>query len=143
MPHAPATQILSLDLPCAPGAPGTTRAALRSTDATRGARDDVLVASELVTNAVVISEGEPEHLLDVSVSDERRHVLISVHGAGVSRRRAGIRPAGNSGVGASGLRLVAQLAERWDADRRDGFRVWARVAVPADAGGAEPGASAR
>ena len=89
----------------------------------------LLVASELVTNAVVHSGCEPGHRLNVRVSEQSERVLISVHDPGVSEHRAAVRPAGGSAVGGWGLRLVAQLAERWGADRPDGYRVWAEVAV--------------
>jgi anti-sigma regulatory factor (Ser/Thr protein kinase) len=126
-PQAPTTTILSLDLPCAPDAPATVRAALRGTESE--SPDVLLVASELVTNAVVHSGCDPDHLLNVHVSKQSQRVLISVHDPGVSRLCAAPRPAGQPGVGGWGLRLVAQLSERWGADRPSGYRVWAEVAV--------------
>lgn len=127
MPQTPPNTILSLDLPCTPGAPATVRAALRGTGSES---DDVLlVASELVTNAVVHSGCEPGHLLNVRVSEQSERVLISVHDPGVSKRGAAARAAEQSGAGGWGLRLVSALAERWGAERPDGYRVWAEVAI--------------
>jgi anti-sigma regulatory factor (Ser/Thr protein kinase) len=127
MPQTHATTILRLDLPCAPDAPATVRAALRDTGSES---DDVLlVASELVTNAVVHSGCEPGHRINVEVSEQSQRVLISVHDPGLSDLRAVPRPASASAVGGWGLRLVAQLSERWGADRPKGYRVWAEVAV--------------
>ncbi len=130
MPQESATNLLSLDLPCAPDAPATVRAALRSTGSASSANDDVmLVASELVTNAVVHSGCGAGHVLNVRVSKRSERVLISVHDPGVSDRQATLRPADDSGVGGWGLRLVEQLSERWGAERPDGYRVWAEVTV--------------
>ena len=127
MAHNPATKILSLDLPCAADAPATVRAALRDTGSES---DDVLlVASELVTNAVVHSGCAPGELLNVRVSEQSERVLISVCDPGVSSRRAVVQAAEPSSVGGWGLRLVAQLSERWGSDRPGGYRVWAEVAV--------------
>jgi anti-sigma regulatory factor (Ser/Thr protein kinase) len=127
MPQNPVTKVLSLDLPCAPDAPATVRAALRGTG---GQSDDVLlVASELVTNAVEHSGCEPDDLLNVRISEQSERILISVCDPGTSNRRAAVGPAEPSRVGGWGLRLVAQLSERWGADRPGGYRVWAEVAV--------------
>ena len=127
MPRALATPIWPRCPVCARRA-GDRAAALRSAGGPAGKCADVLlVASELVTNAVMHSSGEPGHLLSVCVSEQRRRVLISVHDASASRCRDDSRSVGHAGADALGRRLVAQLAERWGEDRPEGYRVWAEV----------------
>lgn len=88
----------------------------------------MLVASELVTNAVIHSGCGDDHQLNVRVTERSERVLISVHDPGVSRGDATPQPAGQA-AGGWGLRLVAQLSERWGSERPGGYHVWAEVAV--------------
>jgi serine/threonine-protein kinase RsbW len=91
--------------------------------------DAMLVASELVTNAVrhsLCSEGE---FLSVSISRDGR-LRISVIDPGGSGKDAKIadRPLELGGLG---LKVVEQLAANWGAERGvDGYRVWAELDVP-------------
>ena len=122
------TKILNLELPCAPDAPRTVRAALRRSESAGGANDDVmLVASELVTKAVLHAGREPGRLLNVRVSERDRRVVISVHDPGVADRQGAPWAPAEPGVGEWGL--LARLSERWGVERPDSYRVWAEVAV--------------
>jgi anti-sigma regulatory factor (Ser/Thr protein kinase) len=95
--------------------------------------DGLLVASELVTNAVRHSGCEPDHRLRVDVKLGQDRLLISVHDPGLSGR--GARPRFDVGEsdspepGGWGLRIVEQIARRWGAERPDGYRVWAELAL--------------
>jgi anti-sigma regulatory factor (Ser/Thr protein kinase) len=129
MPSAPE---LSLKVPCDRNAPATVRDALAETDSPSWVLGDVmLVASELVTNAVLHSGCFDRHLLEVEVQFDDDRITVSVRDPGLSGRSA--RPMAVERVsGGWGLRIVEQLAARWGAERQDGYRVWAEI--PAAAG---------
>jgi anti-sigma regulatory factor (Ser/Thr protein kinase) len=122
---------LSLDVPCDNYAAVTVREALRGTDGIAGSLSEaLLVASELVTNAVQHSGCADDHMLEVCADLRRDRLLISVHDPGISGRPAEPRhPV--SGLGGWGLRIVAQLADRWGSERPNGYRVWAELTVRA------------
>lgn len=87
--------------------------------------DAMLVATELVTNAVRHSSCHRGDVLVVSVSRDSAHVRVAVHDPGRSGDAARIarRPAHDGGLG---LRIVEQLAVRWGSQRDDdGYEVWA------------------
>jgi anti-sigma regulatory factor (Ser/Thr protein kinase) len=91
--------------------------------------DAMLVASELVTNAVRHSLCTEDELLSVTISRDGR-LRISVLDPGGSGKSAEIadRPLELGGLG---LKVVEQLATDWGAERRgDGYRVWAELEVP-------------
>jgi anti-sigma regulatory factor (Ser/Thr protein kinase) len=94
--------------------------------------DVMLVASELVTNAVVHSGCRPDDVVSVELRVEREAVVCSVSDPGRSGREAEIASADRL-HGGFGLRVVDQLASRWGREREDGgrYRVWAEVARPA------------
>jgi anti-sigma regulatory factor (Ser/Thr protein kinase) len=122
--------ILSLDLPCDPDAPGIVRAALAEMDRIREVVADVmLVASELVTNAVVHSGCRREHELAVRAYLDGDRMTISVHDPGLSDQVARQRVAGADGTGGWGLQIVDRLAARWGSERDDGYQVWAELAL--------------
>lgn len=86
--------------------------------------DAMLVASELVTNAVRHSLCTEHDLLTVRITRDGR-LRISVLDPGTSGRSAEIadRPIELGGLG---LKVVEQIAAAWGAERRDdGYRVWA------------------
>jgi anti-sigma regulatory factor (Ser/Thr protein kinase) len=117
---------LRLDLPCDRDAPAAARARLRGLD--RAAGDAILVASELVSNAVLHSGAVARDHLTLHVTVGRERVLISVVDPGRSNGAA--RPSGRADrSGGFGLHLVEQLCTRWGSDRRDGHRVWAELPV--------------
>ena len=92
-----------------------------------GVRDDaILVASELVTNAIVHSLCTEDDLLDVRVAGDGG-VRISVVDPGASGLSAQIadRP---PQLGGMGLKVVENLARQWGSERRpDGYEVWAEL----------------
>jgi anti-sigma regulatory factor (Ser/Thr protein kinase) len=122
---------LHLKLPCNDEAPAAVRNALRGLHGVGWTVGDaMLVASELVSNAVVHSGACPEDLLTVHVKLGAGRLLISVRDPGISGLVAKPRPEDDQ-FGGLGLRLVEQLSERWGAERRRGQRVWAELALPA------------
>jgi anti-anti-sigma factor len=120
---------IELELPVGVGAPGQARREVR--EATAGKLSPphsevaVLLASELVTNAVL----HPEHRnndsigLRISTGDGRARVEVADSGAGfdptVARR--------HKAVGGNGLRIVDRGASRWGTSRDDRFRVWFEI----------------
>ena len=117
-------------VPCDELAPTAVRREMRNVPGLGEARADaMLVASELVTNAVVHSLCTEDELLGVRVT--RNGLLrISVLDPGASGRSAEIadRPIELGGVG---LKVVERLAVTWGTERRnDGYRVWAELKLP-------------
>jgi anti-sigma regulatory factor (Ser/Thr protein kinase) len=129
MPTASA-QTLSVDLPCDASAAHAVREALIAMDWREGVDSDVLiVASELVNNAVVHSGCDHEDVLAVRATLSVDRLLFSVRDPGSSDQDAEARADGDGDTGGWGLRLVDQLAARWGSQRHDGHRVWAEMAV--------------
>jgi len=96
---------------CDQYAPRAVRASMKRLPVFGGARDDaILVASELVTNAVRHSLRGPEDLLEVRIAWDGQ-LRISVLDPGGSGRRAEIanRPTELGGDGAEGGRAAGQL----------------------------------
>lgn|SRR5438067_5565752 len=123
-------ELLSLEVPCDRHAPRAVRKALSHvTSRGRAPGDVLLIASELVTHAVLSAGGLRAHVLKVRALLARDQMTISVHGPGRSDEYARRRPAEHAD-GGWGLRIVEQLAARWGAERDDGYRIWAEVAVP-------------
>src|SRR2546421_4831717 len=122
----PPVEVLSLDLPCDRDAPGAVREALNAIDSLGWVLGDVmLVASELVTNAILHSGCLDEHVLKVSASLGPDRMVISVIDPGLSGKSAHPRPANRpEAVSGWGLRIVDQLATRWGTERVEGYRVW-------------------
>lgn len=124
-------EILSLEVECGSRAPAVVRAALSRVRELGAAQDDViLVASELVTNAVVHSGALPGDTIHVRALLGRGRVSISVQDPGLSgdsprvRGPDGLQPEG------WGLRIVKELAECWGFERDRGHRVWAELCLP-------------
>ena len=122
--------MLSLTLPCDERAPGSVREAVLQLSEDRAAFGDVmLVASELVTNAVRHSGAGREDILEVALLRQDDHVLVSVTDPGLSGARARtLDPAGATFHGL-GLMVVQQLSSQWGEERAGGYRVWACVPV--------------
>ena len=92
--------------------------------------DAMLVASELVANAVRHSCCGESQMLTVDLRRDTDRLEISVSDPGRCGRQAELvdRPLGRGGFG---LKVVDQLSARWGAERRDeGHRVWAQLALP-------------
>lgn len=122
--------LIALTLPCAPSASAAVRAELSQLDDLGWILGDVmLVASELVNNAVVHSGGMPHHNLQVRASRRADRLIVSVRDPGISGNSAGRRPATDPQVGGWGLQIVESLCERWGEERGDGYRVWAEIVL--------------
>ncbi len=89
----------------------------------------MLIASELVTNAVLYSgcSGNDEIELQLDLSDDR--LRLSVLDPGRTAQSARVAIDEQRASGGLGLFVVEQLASRWGADRSDRYRVWAEVAL--------------
>ena len=89
--------------------------------------DAMLVATELVTNAVRHSMCREGDALTVSVYQDAEHVRICVRDPGTSGGTARIAEE-NDWFGGLGLRIVEQLATHWGSNREaDGYEVWAQL----------------
>jgi serine/threonine-protein kinase RsbW len=91
--------------------------------------DAMLVASELVTNAVRHSGCQEHESLDVAVHRYDHHLTISVHDPGASGREPQIPPLTERAAESLGLRIVEELTSRWGSERRDGYVVWAELPI--------------
>lgn len=123
---------MSADLPPTPEAPAAARRLLR--DALKlwhwgipeERADTELLASEIVTNAVVHVGGEHSLLLEVVQSDG--WVRVSV--ADNSSLRPIVRELEHLRPGGVGMRLVEELADRWGVeDHHGGKKVWFEMSL--------------
>jgi len=122
------SNLLALDVPCNRHAPAIVRCALAEIDqAGLPLGDGVLVASELVTNAVLRSRREPEHVLEVRAGIHRGRLVISVHDRAAGSATA--YRARDARLNFWGARIIERVALRWGCERPDGYRVWAELAV--------------
>jgi serine/threonine-protein kinase RsbW len=125
-----APAIVCLAVRCDQSAPETVRAALDEVPGLDSVRDDArLVASELVTNAVLHSKCAPDDLIEFRAQRGQDQLLISVHDPGDSDQTPELKPKADRAEGGLGLRIVQQLARRWGAECPDGHRVWAELAM--------------
>jgi anti-sigma regulatory factor (Ser/Thr protein kinase) len=127
--HDLSSEFLALEVPCDQDAPAVVRRALAEIGGEWPLEDGVLVASELVTNAVLHSDCSPEETLEVRAGLRLGRFIISVRDPGLSGRSAAPRSTDVSEPGGWGLRIVEQLAHRWGAERQDGYLVWAELAA--------------
>lgn len=125
-----AVDLLQMSVRCDEHAPRAVRTALSRLDGLgRVLSDAMLIASELVNNAVLHSSCTAADSLDVRVTRNGR-VRLCVLDPGVSGRAARIteRP---MGLGGLGLKIVQQLAEDWGSHRAgQGHEVWAELRLP-------------
>ncbi|MEP7021487.1 MAG: ATP-binding protein [Pseudonocardiales bacterium] len=93
--------------------------------------DAVLVASELVGNAVRHTAASATGTLDVSWHVDASGVRLSVGDPSGERPQA--RTAGDDEPSGRGLKIVAAMADEWGVDHdADGKRVWAHVPTRRD-----------
>lgn len=120
--------LLRLEVRCDERAPRVVRACLSSLHgAGRRTQDLLLVASELVTNAIMHSGCSRQELLDVCLSRRGRRLVFSVRDPGHSEDSAAPAASRPPGQGGFGLRIVEQLTARWGERRADRYEVWAEV----------------
>jgi anti-sigma regulatory factor (Ser/Thr protein kinase) len=110
------------------GARHMIRAAVRAWGAGDRADEIELVADELITNALMHTEGAAVVTLRVLTGPDRRlRVEVEDSSSALPRRRE----AGESGVSGRGLLLVDRLADVWGVEARGGGKcVWCEFAVP-------------
>ncbi|MER5491450.1 SpoIIE family protein phosphatase [Streptomyces sp. NPDC002490] len=130
-----------------PGDPGALREArrmIRSAVAAWGAADRAdeieLVADELITNALIHTEGPTTVTLRVLSGAERRfRIEVDDPSSALPRRR----DAGAEDASGRGLLLVDRLADVWGVESRGGGKsVWTEFAVPGRTPPPSPGAAA-
>jgi anti-sigma regulatory factor (Ser/Thr protein kinase) len=121
------SDLLRLEVRCNRDAPCLVREALD--DALAGSEllpDARLVASELITNAVLYSGCGPDQLLEFRVIQREGSLVISVSDPCLAGQTAHLRSDGDSGFG---LRIVDRVAQRWGAEHPNGQRVWAELSM--------------
>jgi anti-sigma regulatory factor (Ser/Thr protein kinase) len=91
--------------------------------------DLILIASELVTNAVLYSGCTETDEIELRLEQTNGHLRLSVLDPGRSAQSARVAIDEQRASGGMGLFVVEQLASRWEADRSECYRVWAEVAL--------------
>jgi anti-sigma regulatory factor (Ser/Thr protein kinase) len=121
-------RLVELRVRCDESAPAEARRALTVLDSPGWVIGDVtLIASELVTNAVLYSGCTEEDEIELQLDRTNHHLLLSVVDPGRSGNSAMIAVSEQRASGGMGLAVVDQLASRWGAERSDRYRVWAEV----------------
>jgi anti-sigma regulatory factor (Ser/Thr protein kinase) len=111
-------------------APRRAREALRGLDAIDPVRDDaILVASELVSNAVLHAGADPSEEIELIAEVGRSALRLVVTDPGHSERMPTVRGSEYCGPGGRGLRVVEALARRWGRERRRGTVVWVELSL--------------
>jgi serine/threonine-protein kinase RsbW len=125
-------EVLTLDVRCDVAAPRRVREALRHIDGIGSSLGDaLLVASELVTNALRHSGCNEAEYIHVRVHRARDGLRISVRDPGGSGKSATAARPAELGAGGLGLWLVEQSARSWGTERSHGYRVWAELPAAA------------
>jgi serine/threonine-protein kinase RsbW len=123
-------ELVAVDLPCDLHAPARAREALGAAQELGWQLGDaMLVASELVTNALQHSGCDATHQIELRVRRTANRLFISVCDPGASGRSAREESPADIGSGGVGLWMVAQLAHRWGTERRGDYCVWAELAL--------------
>jgi anti-sigma regulatory factor (Ser/Thr protein kinase) len=122
--------MLQLELPCNRAAASAVREAMSRVDGLGWVLGDaMLVATELVNNAVTHSGCDESHAIEVAIHREGDGIVISVRDPGRAGRAAAVLCEAVEVGGGLGLMIVDALARRWGADRDQGYHVWAELAV--------------
>jgi hypothetical protein len=131
MPVSPSSpEILRVRLRCDVSAPRNARRALDGLDEIRPVHDDaLLVASELATSAVMEPTVDPTSEIELLAELVPDGLRIAVTDSGRRDPTAGPTPADEDQPQRMGLRSVQAIARRWGAERLDGQRVWAVLAM--------------
>lgn len=129
----PGRELMTLDVACTHHAPAVIRAALGDIRELGAVRVDViLVASELVTNAVMHSGGSAADAIQVRAVLIGPDVLVAVDDPGLAGDTPRMRGADVLRVGGNGLWIVNRLARHWGFERGRGCRVWAQLGLIAE-----------
>lgn len=123
------SDLLRMSVQCDEYAPRVVRDAMSGLDGLGWVLGDaMLVASEIVSNAVLHSRCTAEDLLSIRVSRDGR-LRISVVDPGESGHEAKIAER-SMDLGGLGLKIVDQLADDWGAERGyEGHQVWAELSL--------------
>jgi signal transduction histidine kinase len=122
--------LLSLAVQCNERAPAAVRRELSRVSGMNGVLPDLLlIASEIVTNAVLHSDCPEPSELDVTLTRTGGEYILSVEDPGLSEGVARVAESRSPGSGGLGLRIVEELAFSWGQERREGYRVWATLAA--------------
>ena len=124
-------ELLSTELPGDQRAPQAVRRALEALELPVLPFDVLLVASELVTNAVRHSGCSPNESIRVRACSDGARLTVSVQDPGRSGLSARVQVRDDESAGGFGLRLVERLSTRWGDDRQSGYRVWAEMELVA------------
>ncbi|HWE09717.1 MAG TPA: ATP-binding protein [Solirubrobacteraceae bacterium] len=123
-------EVLSLEVPCDQEAPALVRSELGRHESLGWIMGDaMLVASELVTNAVLHSGCSPEQRIHVTATVDGDSLTILVEERGLSAGPAFPRRISEFTEAGIGLMIVDQLVDRWRAERDGGYRVWAQLTL--------------
>ena len=124
--------VLALEVRCNLAAPSRVRRALSKLEGVGWKLGDaMLIATELVTNALRHSACRERDSIRVHVRQTSERLLISVEDPGISGDEARVRHPVDVTDGGMGLWLVEQLSRRWGTERVDGYRVWAELPLTA------------
>jgi anti-sigma regulatory factor (Ser/Thr protein kinase) len=129
MPQEPNENVLlSLSVPCDQLAPSTVRRNLAEISGMNGCLGDILlIASELVTNAVVHSHCPEDSELNVTLTSSDGSLVLCVEDPGDSGGVARVVENRPLGAGGLGLRIVEELSSSWGQEGGESYRVWATV----------------
>ncbi|HEY1135051.1 MAG TPA: ATP-binding protein [Nocardioides sp.] len=119
--------------------PHTDEAARRTCDLVRGAlealrlptrvlNDAVIVAGELVINAVEHGSPGPGDQIELAWSVEQGHVVLRVTDGGDGPEIT-VRPVSDDGLRGRGLAMVAAICDDWSVTRSAGTTVTARISL--------------
>jgi len=123
-------RLIEMRVPCDECAPAAARQALAGLRVLRGQIGDLtLIASELITNAVLHSGCTTEDELELLLEWTDGHLRLSVLDPGRTGKSAKLAMDEQRASGGVGLFLVEQLASQWGAERSEHYRVWAEVPV--------------
>ncbi len=125
--------VLDLDLGCDRRAPAAVREAIAGlADGGWVLGDAMLVATELVTNAVLHSGAVETDAISVRIQRATEGLFISVTDPGRSATDAHVVEGTRPLSGGYGLQVVAAIASRWGSERTEGYRVWAELPLVED-----------
>ena len=117
------SQLIHLEVRCTHDAPCLVREAVDDAlDGCRMREQARLIASELVTNAVLHSGAGPDEVLEFQAIVADGALVIAVTDPCLAGQDAHIREEDPNG-GGYGLRIVDQLAREWGSEHRAGQRV--------------------